>query len=52
MAATIAHEINIALESLMNLISLTRQDSVPGGMVHDYLVTAEGELERLTHLAR
>jgi signal transduction histidine kinase len=52
MAATIAHEINNPLESLMNLIFLARQDSAPGGKVHDYLVTAEAELERLTHLAR
>ena len=52
MAATMAHEINNPLESLMNLIFLARQDSAPGGKVHDYLVTAEGELERLTHLAR
>ncbi|RXH58208.1 two-component system sensor histidine kinase NtrB [Granulicella sibirica] len=52
MAATMAHEINNPLESLMNLIFLARQDSAPGGKVHDYLITAEGELERLTHLAR
>lgn len=52
MAATIAHEINNPLESLMNLIFLARQDSTPGGTVHDYLATAEAELERLTHLAR
>lgn len=52
MAATIAHEINNPLESLMNLIFLARQDSTPGGKVHDYLATAEAELERLTHLAR
>ncbi|MBB5060209.1 PAS domain S-box-containing protein [Granulicella aggregans] len=52
MAATMAHEINNPLESLMNLIFLARHDSAPGGNVHDYLVTAEGELERLTLLAR
>jgi PAS domain S-box-containing protein len=52
MAATMAHEINNPLESLMNLIFLARQDSAPGGKVHGYLVTAEGELERLSHLAR
>jgi PAS domain S-box-containing protein len=52
MAATIAHEINNPLESLMNLIFLARQDSASNGKVHDYLVTAEGELERLSHLAR
>jgi PAS domain S-box-containing protein len=52
MAATIAHEINNPLESLMNLIFLARQDSVPGAKIHEYLVTAEDELERLSHLAR
>ena len=52
MAATIAHEINNPLESLMNLIFLARQDSAPGENVHEYLITAEEELERLSHLAR
>ena len=52
MAATMAHEINNPLESLMNLIFLARGESVPGSELHEYLVTAEGELERLTHLAR
>jgi PAS domain S-box-containing protein len=52
MAATIAHEINNPLESLVNLIFLARQNSGPDGEVHDYLLTAEAELERLSHIAR
>jgi PAS domain S-box-containing protein len=52
MAATIAHEINNPLESLVNLIYLARKDSGPDGKVGEYLVTAESELERLSHIAR
>jgi PAS domain S-box-containing protein len=52
MAATIAHEINNPLESLVNLIFLARQNSRSDGEVHDYLLTAEAELERLSHIAR
>lgn len=51
MAATIAHEINNPLESLVNLIFLARKNS-GSGEVHDYLLTAESELERLSHIAR
>jgi PAS domain S-box-containing protein len=52
MAATIAHEINNPLESVMNLIFLARQHSVADGKVHQYLLTAEEELERVSHIAR
>jgi PAS domain S-box-containing protein len=52
MAATIAHEINNPLESLVNLIFLARQDCGPDGKVYDYLLTAESELERVSHIAR
>ena len=52
MAATIAHEINNPLESVMNLIYLARQHSVAEGQVHQYLKTAEEELERVSHIAR
>jgi PAS domain S-box-containing protein len=52
MAATIAHEINNPLESLVNLIFLARQDSGPEGKVYGYLLTAESELERVSHIAR
>ena len=52
MAAAIAHEINNPLESLMNLIFLARQNSPVEGKAHQYLLTAERELERVSHIAR
>jgi PAS domain S-box-containing protein len=52
MAATIAHELNNPLESLVNLIFLARQDCGPDGKAYDYLLTAEGELARMSHIAR
>jgi PAS domain S-box-containing protein len=52
MAATIAHEINNPLESVMNLIFLARQPSITDAKVQEYLLTAEDELERVSHLAR
>ncbi len=52
MAATIAHEINNPLESLINLIFLARQNSAVGGKAHGYLLTAEQEMERVSHIAR
>lgn len=52
MAAAIAHEVNNPLESLVNLIYLARQNCAEGTQAHDYLLTAEGELERVSHIAR
>jgi PAS domain S-box-containing protein len=52
MAATIAHEINNPLESVMNLVFLARQHSASSGKAHQYLLTAEEELERVSHIAR
>jgi PAS domain S-box-containing protein len=52
MAAAIAHEINNPLESLMNLIFLARQNSPVAGKAYGYLLTAEKELERVSHIAR
>ncbi|HTZ89728.1 MAG TPA: PAS domain S-box protein [Alloacidobacterium sp.] len=52
MAAAIAHEINNPLESLMNLIYLARQYSAAEGKAYKLLVTAEQELERVSHIAR
>jgi len=52
MAAAIAHEINNPLESLINLIYLARQSSAVGGKAYNYLLTAEQELERVSHIAR
>ncbi|KAA6461062.1 PAS domain S-box protein [Acidobacteria bacterium AB60] len=52
MAAAIAHEINNPLESLMNVIYLARTQSVPESKVQQLLLVAEGELERVAHIAR
>ena len=52
MAASIAHEINNPLESLINLIFLARQNSPAGGKAYAHLLTAEQELERVGHIAR
>jgi PAS domain S-box-containing protein len=52
MAASIAHEINNPLESLMNLIYLARQNSEHGSKTWQYLSTAEEELERVSQIAR
>lgn len=52
MAATIAHEINNPLDSVMNLVYLART-MVPGSSkALPYLLTAERELERVAHIAR
>jgi signal transduction histidine kinase len=52
MAATIAHEINNPLESLMNLIYLARQNCSASSEAQGYLITAESELQRVSHIAR
>lgn len=52
MAASIAHEINNPLESVLNLIYLARQESDEGSKIHEYLLTAEEEIERVSHIAR
>lgn len=52
MAAAIAHEINNPLESLINIIFLARQHSSADSRVYQLLVTAEQELERVSHIAR
>jgi PAS domain S-box-containing protein len=52
MAATIAHEVNNPLESLMNLIFLARQNCSESPKAQGYLLTAESELERVSHIAR
>ncbi len=52
MAAAIAHEVNNPLESLINLIYLARQNCSASPKARDYLLTAEGELERVSHIAR
>lgn len=52
MAASIAHEINNPLESLINLIFLARQACTSESRAYHFLVTAEQELERVSHIAR
>lgn len=52
MAASIAHEINNPLESLMNLVYLARQNCPPESKSSELLLTAERELERVAHIAR
>jgi PAS domain S-box-containing protein len=52
MAATIAHEINNPLESVMNLVFLARKSSAQDSKVSAYLETAEKEIERVSHIAR
>lgn len=51
MAATIAHEINNPLESVMNLVYLARK-SGSIGKTHNYLEIAEKELVRVAHIVR
>lgn len=52
MAATIAHEINNPLESVMNLVYLARLRSDGNREVQDYLMTAEKEIDRVSHIAQ
>ena len=52
LAATIAHEINNPLESVLNLIYLARTTRAEIETVRDYLATAEKELTRVSHIAR
>jgi len=52
MAATIAHEINNPLGSVINLIFLARQEDTTKEDQLSYLETAESELERVSHIAR
>ena len=51
MAASIAHEINNPLEGLLNLIYLAKHSDAPNE-IRALLTTAEGELERVAHIAR
>ena len=52
MAASIAHEINNPLEGLLNLIYLARISADKPDQVRSFLETAEGELARVSHIAR
>jgi PAS domain S-box-containing protein len=52
LAATIAHEINNPLESVLNLIYLARTSREQEATIQEYLVTAEKEITRVSHIAR
>ena len=52
MAAAVAHEINNPLESIINLVYLARQETEVNAKSYQFLVTAEEELERVSHIAR
>lgn len=52
MAATIAHEINNPLDSVMNLVYLARTTLAANSKAMPYLLSAESELERISHIAR
>jgi len=52
LAATIAHEINNPLESVLNLIYLARTSREQSKRIRDILITAEKEVTRVSHIAR
>lgn len=52
MAATIAHEINNPLESVLNLIYLARTNILKADQAVTYLNQAEEELLRVAHIAK
>jgi PAS domain S-box-containing protein len=52
LAATIAHEINNPLESLLNLVYLARTSRGISASIREMLVTAEKEVTRVSHIAR
>ncbi len=51
MAATIAHEINNPLEAVLNLVYLAKLNTLDSE-TRTFLSAAEGELERLAHIAK
>jgi PAS domain S-box-containing protein len=52
LAATIAHEINNPLESVLNLIYLARTSRDQSERIREILITAEKEVTRVSHIAR
>ncbi len=52
LAATVAHEINNPLESVVNLVYLANIEAADPDKVRSYLGTAEEELARISHLAK
>ncbi len=52
LAATIAHEINNPLEAVLNLVYLARTSRAQAEQIEEFLLTAEKELHRVSHIAR
>jgi PAS domain S-box-containing protein len=52
MAATLAHEINNPLESVINLVYLAAQDQTVPETVRGYLRSADEELARIAHMTK
>jgi PAS domain S-box-containing protein len=52
MAATVAHEINNPLESIVNLLYLARTSKSMDKKVREYLELAEREIGRVSHIAK
>ncbi len=52
LAATVAHEINNPLESVVNLLCLTQLDESLSPTARQYLTAADRELERVSLIAR
>lgn len=52
LAATVAHEINNPLEAVTNLIYIARQEPKLPANARAYLVAADEELQRVSHIAR
>ena len=51
LAASLAHEINNPIESLLNLLYLMRSESTLTEKGHGYLVLAEEEVQRVSQIA-
>ena len=52
MAATVAHEINNPLESVLNFVYLARRSTPSHEKAHGYLLSAESELDRVAQIIR
>jgi PAS domain S-box-containing protein len=52
MAANVTHQINSPLETITNLVYLARLSSPAGERAYAYLLSAEGELDRVAQLIR
>ncbi len=52
MAANVTHQINSPLETITNLVYLARLSSPPAEKAYAYLLSAEGELDRVAQLIR